>query len=112
MLNVVQVTGCWHGCLRVLIPNLKGPDAWRAVVVVVVPQPESNGIGGGCMPLIYMRGEGKVHAFDAREEAPAAFSEDAFCKYPSCNESWRFWPERCTGGKGLSWRRYPSHPAV
>ena len=61
-------------------------------------QPESNGIGGGCMPLVYMRNEHKVYAIDGREEAPAAFSEDAFCQDATCASAWPFYPERVTGG--------------
>lgn len=105
MLNVVQVRlACGCRPTRCPPPPAACSDGVGCPGVCgVCAQPESNGIGGGCMPLIYMRGEGTVHAFDGREEAPAAFSEDAFCKYPSCNESWRFWPERVTGGAYGTW---------
>ena len=94
MLNVVQV---WCGCDR--NQPLRCSGSGLAHNLGVCCQPESTGIGGGCMPMVYTSSDGMVRAFDAREEAPAAFSEDAFCADAACTSATKFFPDRASGGK-------------
>ena len=55
-------------------------DAAAAVQFALnVVQPQSTGIGGGCFVVFYHAQDAQVYALDGREEAPAGFSEDAFC---------------------------------
>eukprot|EP00499_Haloplacidia_sp_CaronLabIsolate_P007757 CAMPEP_0196775342 /NCGR_PEP_ID=MMETSP1104-20130614/3967_1 /TAXON_ID=33652 /ORGANISM="Cafeteria sp., Strain Caron Lab Isolate" /LENGTH=313 /DNA_ID=CAMNT_0042145507 /DNA_START=8 /DNA_END=946 /DNA_ORIENTATION=+ len=79
-----------------------GGNAFDAAAVIQlvlgVVQPQSTGLGGGCMALLYKASDGSVVALDGREEAPASFGEAAFCKTAACNESWPFFPDRVTGG--------------
>ena len=48
-----------------------------AFTLTVVGQ-QSSGLGGGGFALVYLAGEGKVHAFDFRELAPARATPDMF----------------------------------
>jgi len=52
--------------------------------VLSVVQPQSMGIGGGCLVLYYDAATEKMYALDGREEAPAAFSGRQFCKNNDC----------------------------
>lgn len=75
-------------------------DAAAAVQFALnVVQPESTGIGGGCMPIFYHAVSDEVVAVDGREEAPEALTEDAFCADPpACTEAIPFFPDRTSGG--------------
>jgi len=52
--------------------------------VLTVVQPQSTGLGGGCIILHYDATEHSVVALDGREEAPAAFHGRQFCANPDC----------------------------
>jgi gamma-glutamyltranspeptidase/glutathione hydrolase len=66
--------------------------------MLAVVQPQSTGIGGGCL-ILGVDPRGAPWALDGREEAPAAFSETEFCADPpNCTAAIPFKPERCTGG--------------
>ena len=55
-------------------------DAAAAIQFALnVVQPQSTGIGGGCFAVLYSAAEERIVTLDGREEAPEAFSEDAFC---------------------------------
>jgi hypothetical protein len=55
-------------------------DAAAAIQFALnVVQPQSTGIGGGCFAVLYSAAEDRIVTLDGREEAPEAFSEDAFC---------------------------------
>ena len=55
-------------------------DAAAAIQFALnVVQPQSTGIGGGCLVVFYHADSKEVYTLDGREEAPAGFSEDAFC---------------------------------
>lgn len=79
-----------------------------AQFVLNVVQPQSTGIGGGFFALIKMKSDAAPLFLDAREEAPEAFSEWAFCKDTACarNRSCtscpggptEFYPDRSSGG--------------
>lgn len=85
--------------LRILEAGGNAVDAAAAVQFALnVVQPESTGIGGGCMPLLYWAATGEVIAMDGREEAPAAMTETAFCTTEACDEAIPFMPERTSGG--------------
>ena len=59
-----------------------GGSALDAAIVVQmalnVVEPQSSGIGGGAFLLYYDAGADKVFAYDGRETAPAAVTEDLF----------------------------------
>ena len=70
-----------------------------AQLMLGVVQPESTGLGGGAMFLVYNNKSNEVLAYDGREEAPALVTDTAFCvDSPSCTSVWPYRPERCTGG--------------
>ncbi len=54
--------------------------AVAAAFALSVVEPESSGIGGGGLALVYVAREGKVHAIDFRETAPAAARADMFLR--------------------------------
>ena len=55
-------------------------DAAAAIQFALnVVQPQSTGIGGGCFVVFYHAATKEVYSLDGREEAPAGFTEDAFC---------------------------------
>jgi gamma-glutamyltranspeptidase/glutathione hydrolase len=54
--------------------------AVAAAFALSVVEPESSGIGGGGLALVYLAREGKVHAIDFRETAPAAAAPDMFLR--------------------------------
>lgn len=54
-------------------------DAAIAIqAVLTLVEPQSSGIGGGAFLLFYDAKTGKTHAYDGRETAPAAATEDMF----------------------------------
>ncbi len=54
-------------------------DAAVAMAAVLnLVEPQSSGIGGGAFLLHFARADGKVRAYDGRETAPAAATEDMF----------------------------------
>merc|ERR1719238_666294 len=67
-----------------LVALCQGGNAADAVAVAQfvlnVVQPQSTGIGGGCMGLIYSAEQERVLALDGREEAPRASSPRMFCQ--------------------------------
>ena len=54
--------------------------AVAAAFALSVVEPESSGIGGGGVALVYLAREGKVHAIDFREVAPRAARPDMFLR--------------------------------
>lgn len=52
--------------------------AVAAAFALAVAEPESSGIGGGGFALVYVAREGRVHALDFREVAPAGASRAMF----------------------------------
>jgi len=54
--------------------------AVAAAFALSVVEPESSGIGGGGVALVYVAREGKVHAIDFRETAPGAARPDMFLR--------------------------------
>ena len=54
--------------------------AVAAAFALSVVEPESSGIGGGGLALVYVAKEGKVHAIDFRETAPAAATAGMFLR--------------------------------
>ena len=52
--------------------------AVAAAFALSVAEPQSSGIGGGGLALVYVAREGRVHAIDFREMAPAAAAPDMF----------------------------------
>lgn len=93
--------------LEILRAGGNAIDAAAAVQFALnVVQPQSTGIGGGCVLVYYHAKTGVVHALDGREEAPHRFNETSFCADPACwynancscaNGSWPF-IETATGG--------------
>ena len=72
-----------HGCSEIGKKLLsKGGSAVDAAIGVLlcmgVATPESMGIGGGCMMVIYDEQTGKSLVINGREHAPAAASKDMF----------------------------------
>jgi gamma-glutamyltranspeptidase len=73
--------------------------AAAAQFMLGVVQPESTGLGGGAMFLVYMNGSNEIFAYDGREEAPADIAETAFCADPpACTVEVPYRPQRMTGG--------------
>ena len=54
--------------------------ACATALALGVLHPESSGIGGGAFMLVYLARDGKLHALDARERAPAAITTGAYMK--------------------------------
>ncbi len=54
--------------------------ACATALVLGVVHPESSGIGGGGFAVVYTAKDGKVHALDFRERAPAALTAASFVK--------------------------------
>src|SRR5512137_2739542 len=52
--------------------------AVAAAFALSVAEPQSSGIGGGGLALVYVAREGRVYALDFRETAPAAATKDMF----------------------------------
>src|SRR3954451_1849988 len=52
--------------------------AVAAAAALGVVEPYSCGIGGGGFMLVYSARDGRVHAIDSRETAPAAMTPDSF----------------------------------
>src|SRR5512136_898690 len=52
--------------------------AVAAAFALSVVEPQSSGIGGGGLALVYVAREGRVHAIDFRETAPAAATPGMF----------------------------------
>jgi len=52
--------------------------AVAAAFALSVAEPQSSGIGGGGLALVYVAREDRVHAIDFRETAPAAATPDMF----------------------------------
>ena len=52
--------------------------AVAAAFALAVVEPQSSGIGGGGLALVYVAREGRVHAIDFRETAPGAARADMF----------------------------------
>ncbi len=52
--------------------------AVAAAFALAVAEPQSSGIGGGGLALVYLAREGRVHAIDFRETAPAASTPEMF----------------------------------
>ena len=52
--------------------------AVAAAFALSVAEPQSSGIGGGGLALVYVASEGRVHAIDFRETAPAGSTPDMF----------------------------------
>ena len=53
---------------------------FRSQFMLAVVQPQSTGIGGGSVTLLYKAATRELRALDGREEAPAAFHPDVFCE--------------------------------
>ena len=71
--------------MQVLRQGGNAADAAAVVQFVLsVVQPQSMGIGGGCLLLYYDALNDTVHALDGREEAPEAFNGRQFCINNDC----------------------------
>ena len=85
----------------------RGGNAADAAAVVQfvlsVVQPQSMGIGGGCLLLYYHAENDTVHALDGREEAPAAYHGRQFCRNNDCLAN----PQcDCSSGQVVITQRY------
>lgn len=81
----------------------RGGNAIDAMAVVqfvlTVTEPYASGIGGGAFIMIYDAESGEVLALDAREEAPEAFTPDAFLD--ENGDPLPFFEERVPGGNSV-----------
>jgi len=84
--------------LEILKAGGNAVDAAIAVQAVLnVVEPQSSGIGGGCLLLFYDRSAKEVVALDGREEAPASAFPEMFLD--AGKNPVPFYPDRITGGK-------------
>jgi gamma-glutamyltranspeptidase/glutathione hydrolase len=71
--------------LEILAEGGNAADAAAAVqLALAVVQPQSTGIGGGCLVVMRNGSTGEVSALDGREEAPELFHPKVFCLDEDC----------------------------
>ena len=71
--------------LEILAEGGNAADAAAAVqMALAVVQPQSTGIGGGCLVVMRNGTTGEVSALDGREEAPELFHPKVFCLDEDC----------------------------
>ncbi|MGV9795999.1 gamma-glutamyltransferase family protein [Gordonia sp. NPDC003422] len=71
-----------------------------AQLVLGLVEPQSSGIGGGAFALYYDAKSGTVHAYDGRETAPAAATED-YLRYVSATDRTEPKPSARASGRSI-----------